>query len=528
MSTVSADFSDYLRSRSISPLAYQSMDASAKAALMADFQQTTGAGPDGRIAQALMSCSTENECDRFGKDDIIAELRRRGFSEVTAPRELEADEFRPSAYKPELIKILLNHNKRIAAVAQAKMRQTKTGLRYTQGALPSEATNPSMYDTKTGLLKEQYLTQDHHGLTAYDFKGDKWVVKYEPKLKGFGGDAKWHKYADEMGTGHEIGKNPDLLVGFYLLDKRGLPKVEQLNYLYDYGKGYKDKKGKTWILTCPNRKNKKSFSIHPSNCVVKKDGTFTMKWEPADGKKPWTKTAIPEGPEDRKFFLPDGSVVTGKELNKLSLEEIWRMMMLLELMEQGPNYQKKLKELGLGPYAHKQDMSGLPGQMKTTRRSTVLDPTERIEEEQKYVAAGLPKCEFPNPGFRCYTDSSIPGACVPHEGICFNSSYERPWDESKSHGMNPKMDWAKTRRNSIRAAGGFESEENYRLWKAQQDQRKALEATKRGGIAGGIDTSSINPGFGVSGAVENIGDFGSAKTPSPGMGADDDNMKTAV
>ena len=204
------------------------------------------------------------------------------------------------------------------------------------------------------------------------------------------------------------------------------------------------------------------------------------------------------------------------------------MMMLLELMEQGPNYQKKLKELGLGPYAHKQDMSGLPGQMKTTRRSTVLDPTERIEEEQKYVAAGLPKCEFPNPGFRCYTDSSIPGACVPHEGICFNSSYERPWDESKSHGMNPKMDWAKTRRNSIRAAGGFESEENYRLWKAQQDQRKALEATKRGGIAGGIDTSSINPGFGVSGAVENIGDFGSAKTPSPGMGADDDNMKTAV
>jgi hypothetical protein len=353
-----------------------------------------------------------------------------------------------------------------------------------------------MYDDKTGLLKEIHLTQDHHGLSAYDFKGDKYQVVYEPALNGFGGDAKWVKSSNVLDTPGLIGTAPEMLTDFYVLDKRGLPKVEQLNYFYDYGKGYKDKKGKTWILTCGNRKNKKSWSIHPSNCIPKKDGTFQMKWEPADGKKPWSKAEVPKGPEDRKFFLPDGSVVTGNQLNKLSLEEIWRMMMLLELMEQGPAYAQKLKSLGLGPYAPDGaaalGVGQIPGTLKSGRKQSLLDGQERADEEKRFAEAGLDTCEFPNPGIRCYSDSYIPGACVPHEGICFNSDYSSPWSSSKNHGQNPKMQWAKARRADLEAAGALESEQNYRLWKAQQDQKRMQAGVygTTGGVALATDTSS--------------------------------------
>ena len=291
-----------------------------------------------------VQCANERDCDKYGKEDIENELVRLGFTPTNRPNRVAGPtEFNKDSTKPELVKILLAHNKREQAKFANLQKQSRMGLRYTRGAFPSEATNPSMYDPLTGLLKTQYLTQDHHGLTAYDFKGDKWEVFYQPKLNGWGGDAIWKK-TSKGGVGAR-----GMLMGSFMLDKRGLPKVEQLNYFEHYGMGFRDKNDKLYILACKNRKNKSSYSVHPNNCSPNKNGLVAMDWVLASSH-PWTSEPPVQKPEDRKFFLPDGSVVTGSQLNKLSLEEIWCMMELLESMEHDLAYSRKLKKFNLGSY----------------------------------------------------------------------------------------------------------------------------------------------------------------------------------
>lgn len=458
------------------------------------------------ISQALLSCSTEGECNKYGKDDIFDELTRRGLKPVSRPS--KADEFHQDALKPQLVKILLNHNKHQMAKLKLQEKQSRMGLRAHQGAFPSAATNPAMYDSSTGLLKTIYLTQDHHGLNAYDYKGDKYTVNYQPKLNGFGGDAVWVKEKSALGPG---GRMRDMTGQPFVLDKRGLPKVQQLNYVRDYGSVHKGKNNKWYILVCPNRKNKKSLSIHPSNCRSTKAGNFTMKWVLFD--KEYSMEPVPESAEEKKFFLPDGSIVTGKQLNKLSLEEIWRMMMLLELMEQGPKYAERMRSLGIsgvGPFATmSQTVEGatVPGAPKKKRKTSAVSATTRALEEQKYLSAGLDECgKDGRPPFRCFSDTYIPGACVPHEEICFQGKYMDQWDKSDKYGRNPKLDWAAERRKELNRAGALESQEGYDLWKAQSEIASGpFGARGKAGLVVRTQTPSKNlkgamaPGLGVAG-----------------------------
>ncbi len=447
--------------------------------------QAKGASMD--KIQALLACSNERECDRFGKEDIEAELSRRGYQFVNKKKAMTGPkEISNWATKPDLIDILLANNKNEIARIRLQEKQMRSGERRSAGTLPSQATNPAMYDHNTGLLYEKYLTQDHHGLTAYDFKGDKYEVVYRPLLNGEWGDAKWVKV-----TTSDVTACRKLSGGPFALDKRGLPLVSQLNYWNDFGATYKDKKKKTFQLICTNRRNTKDNSIHPENCKPNKSGKFTMRWVPASDKYPCRPPI--KSASDRKFFLPDGSIVTGNELNKLSLEEIWRMMMLLELMEQGPEYAAKMQKLGLGPYAaadaKDKELQSLGLAGSKGRKRTLLDPMKRAQEENKFMEAGLGECgKDGRPAQRCYSDSYIPGACVPHQEICFydtkhrkkfdatgtatgtwtGDDYREKWLKSNKYGQNPQLNWAKERSQELKDANALESEEAYNAFIAKE------------------------------------------------------------
>jgi hypothetical protein len=444
--------------------------------------------------QVRVQCNTRAECDQFGKDDIEAELIRRGFLKVPQEnRTAGPKEFSMNSTKPELVQILLNHNKREMARLAYLRKQTGHSMR---GALPSEATNPSMYDHTSGLLRPEYLTQDHHGLTAYDFKGDKYQVFYLPKLNGYGGTAQWQKISGEGGALNPCdpaGNCRSLPTGL-VLDNKGLPILDQLNYILHYGLSYRGKDDKIYILAPKKRKNLKNFSVHPTNALPEKNGTYQMHWVLASSN-PWTTEPVSKGADEQKFFLPDGSVVTGKELNKLSLEQIWRMMMLLELMDpatQQSTYDK-LKGLKLGPFGEQKIDGTRMGGPK--RKTSLLDANDRADEEIKYQVAGLPQCGTLDsatgkitPANRCYTDSYIPGACVPHEEICFNSNYKGPWENSDRYGNNTQMKWAKTKSEELHRSGALESEAAYQQWKSQQAQTKlTTDMTQRYGILGDGD-----------------------------------------
>jgi hypothetical protein len=507
-----------------------------------------------QLEAPIINCSTRAECDQYGKDDIEAELKRRGFT--ANPRlsnrsvNMKPNEFAANSTKPELVQILLNHNKR---EMERLARLRKYGSSSMRGALPSEATNPSMYDPTTGLLLEIHLTQDHHGLTAYDFKGDKYQVFYLPKLNGYGGKAEWKRVGGSGGllntcnpimrteidpkTGESIvvpDANCRTLPPNVILDKRGLPFLDQLNYQEHYGISYRAKDGKMYILAPLRRKDLKNFSVHPSNAVVDSNGNIKMQWVLGNSHE-WNLNPVGKGADEQKFFLPDGSVVTGKELNKLSLEQIWRMMMLLELMD--PENQKstvdKLKSLNLGPYGEKKVGSQLGG---PKRKRTLLDGADRAAEEARYREAALPKCgeldtatNKITPANRCYTDSYIPGACVPHEEICFNSTYEGPWDGSDRYGRNPKMEWAKAKQTELRAAGALESEAAYNMWKQQKAQtdsaiyqkylprgdasfmKNSYDPTKTANVTGAYPkmTSGLGTVLGKGKMDTDVGDFSS-------------------
>lgn len=513
--TGGAPFDSWLiQQKDISPDQYAGLPDTTKAQLQAEFNAAGGASavksiysaPAGAAGQAHISCTTERDCDRYGKDDIENELIRLGFAPTPqSNRTAGPNQFSVDSTKPELIQILLNHNKREMAKFAMMAKQSRMGVRAMHGAFPSEATNPSMYDTRSGLLKTQYLTQDHHGLTAFDYKGDKYQVFYKPKLNGWGGDAEWRKLTsgagglttcDPMGVCRTLPTN-------LILDKRGLPVLSQLNYFLHYGLSYRGKDGKLYILVPTKRKIASNYSIDPSNAVADKNGNIPIQWALASSHN-WTTTPVAKTPEDQKFFLPDGSVMSGKELSKLNVEQILRMHMLLELMEPAnqASYAAKMQALGLGPWK-KSDGPRPDGSAK--RKRTLLPVQDRAVEEGKYINAGLPQCGAVDtatgnmtPAFRCYTDSYIPGACVPHEEICYNVDYKTHWMNSPRYGDNTNMQWAKDKMNTLEQVGALESENAYNTWKSQQDQLKAQNAMNQAwgarGASGSIDSTQIFAG----------------------------------
>ena len=76
-----------------------------------------------------------------------------------------------------------------------------------------------------------------------------------------------------------------------------------------------------------------------------------------------------------------------------------------------------------------------------------LNSQTKASEEIKYNEAGLSKCELPQPNIRCYSDSFIPGSCVPDEKICYDNKYRDGWLNNEKYGKNPKMDWAVAQSN---------------------------------------------------------------------------------
>lgn len=341
-------------------------------------------------------------------------------------------DFNDKTTKPQLVKVLLGSNKQIAraSAARARMKGTK-GLKHGKGAFPSEATNPAMYDYRTGLLKEKHLTIDHHGLTAFDYNKNKYVVKWIP-FNGpgnFSGSARWERYTEGTPNAAIIGKL--MLRGIFDLDNKGLPKIGQLNYDEHLGMVHQDKNGK-WMQVQCIRKNNKNKSISPSNCKRNKDGSIKIKWAPYDATL-FTPGEV-ELQKEKKFITPLG-VFTYDELMKMPLDKILKMMIVLELMDESPKYAEKLSALGVGPFAPERLSGALPGRTAghtaakkgTPKTTTTLSRIARVNEEKKFNEYGLPKCEFPNPPFRCYTDSYIPGTCVPDESMCFKQGLRAPW-----------------------------------------------------------------------------------------------------
>lgn len=435
---------------------------------------------------AMVACKTAASCKRdYSEKDIVNELDRRGFRDggrykyvmvhksdidgipsgktYSGPASVAAlpagkryaepdiNQFRPddngefyrvrADYNDkttfhQLVSILLASNKRISKQAQAREKfSSRTGkLRYARGAFPSETTNPAMYDPKTGLLKENFLTMDHHGLTAYDFKGDRYRVEWTPFGSNGGGKAKWVPYQE--GAMAETMSGLHQLRGVFDLAANGLPKITQLNDSH-LGKFHKDKNGKLWQVQCKKR---------GKTCLRKRDGSLQLKWGKYDPKA----TAIQKVEERKKKFITPLGVFTYDQLMKMPLDNILKMMIVLELMDESPKYAMKMQKLGVGPFSKDGMLAALPGRQRATmvkgapKSKTALDDMARQLQEKKYLQAGLPKCEFPEPPYRCYTDSYIPGTCVPDEAMCFKPGLRKPWKDYMDRKYPGKMDWAET------------------------------------------------------------------------------------
>lgn len=434
---------------------------------------STSAQADPTVSQALLACKSANQCQKYDSDDIRYELERRGFTnggsskyEFRPLSELPAGEaarrtkydangnldengqyykkeadFYNRTTKPELIRILLGHNKRLAK--ETKIRgKLESSLKSARGAFPSESSNPHMYDPKTGLLKEKYLTIDHHGLTAYDIKGDRYRVEWTPFGPNGGGLAAWKKDEEQAPYGTQQ------LRGVYELDSRGLPKLSQLSYVDDLFKVHQDKKGKLWQVHAA-RKNRKSKSMAISNVKKNSDGTPKLVW----GKYDPTLNVHEKVESTKKKFVTPLGVYTYDQLMKMPLDNILKMMIVLELADESPKYAKKMMDLGVGPFdpsaaaASSMTRGRLTGRQavpmvkgKEKERST-LKADDKMLQEKKYKQSGFPECEYPQPPHRCYTDSYIPGTCVPDEKMCFNPKLRDPY-KAYVNRKGYRADWA--------------------------------------------------------------------------------------
>lgn len=394
-------------------------------------------------AQAMMSCKTVNQCQKYDSDDIRHELERRGFTNggsskfvMEDGKKVEAD-FYERTTKPDLIKILLGHNKRLAKEnrLQSKFESSMKGAR---GAFPSESTNPHMYDPKTGLLKEKFLTVDHHGLTAYNIKGDRYRVKWTPFGPNGGGVATWEKDEDQVPYGTQT------LRGVYELDSRGLPKLSQLSYVDDLFKVHRDKKGNLWQVHVA-RKNKRSKSMAVTNAKKNRDGSPKLVWGKYD---PTLNMDSKAGSDDKKKFVTPLGVYSYDQLMKMPLDNILKMMIVLELADESPKYAKKMADLGVGPFDRSAMTKGrLTGRQQVPmvkgkeKESSALNYEDKMLEEKAYKLSKFPECEYPQPPHRCYTDSYIPGTCVPDEKMCFNPKLRDPY-KAYVQRKGYRADWA--------------------------------------------------------------------------------------
>lgn len=406
-----------------------------------------------KVGQALMSCKTVNQCQKFDSDDIRYELERRGFTnggnskyqlkaiddlspgeraEIGTGRRWNANgepdrngqyyrfpyDFWNRTTKPDLIKILLGHNKKLAKMSRLR-EKFASSTKGARGAFPSESTNPHMYDSKTGLLKQKHLTVDHHGLTAFDIKGDRWRVHWHPfNGPNSVGYAEWKRDVTQVPLGTQK------LSGVFELDSRGLPKIDQLNYIDHIGKVHQDKKDNFWqvqIVRKKNAKNKKSQA--PEFAAKNRDGSIKLQWGKYDPKLNMdSKVDMPK----KKFATPLG-LYTYDQLMKMPLDNILKMMIVLELADESPANAKKMMKYGVGPFdptaMHKGRLSGRQQQnmVKGKRKTTSSLPMEKKILEEKKLFEDMPNCEYPEPPNRCYSDSYIPGTCVPDEKMCFDS-----------------------------------------------------------------------------------------------------------
>lgn len=452
----------------------------------------------------LFYCTTKRECEQYGKDDILKELDRRGYTVskdtsvwayeekntaiqkgmqfsgtseyvqvgdkyqvVPAMEDMESANYRSSGTdaagrkryvkvraevtqnttKPQLIKVLLGAIKRDD---DRRRREMKMKTKYStcgsqkgfKGALPSETTNPSMYDQFTGLLKTEYLTQDHVGVTVPDALGNKFRVEWTPFPNGRG-KAYWSP-VNKMGA-MEGAIQPFQLVGNFILDKRGLPLISQLNYWEHRGKVFTDRDGNVWQVQCKNPKKRSDKNHGTANCPISKCGEVAITWGRYDPEVVFVDEANTSVAADKKFNTPMG-VYSYEQLMKLNLDDILKMMIVLELMEEGPKYADQMKKFGIGadgltasetmvsvpgrgvmPLKEYAKLQGISSGLGVKKTKTSLTPFQRQMEESLYNAAGMYKCEFPKPGIRCYSDSYIPGTCVPDEEICFQGKYRQKY-----------------------------------------------------------------------------------------------------
>ena len=522
-----------------------------------------GTQPSDTADRPLFYCSTKKECDEYGKEDILNELLRRGYTVakggattvyterneaiqrglnivstseflksgdgktfVAVPALEDQDsmdyinkgknaidkdgqkryvkvtaEVNEKTTKPQLIKVLLNSHKR---EDERRRRMMKMKSKYgsmcatqksLRGALPSETTNPSMYDFHTGLLKTEFLTQDHVGVIVPDALGNKFRVEWTPFPNGKG-RAYWVPVNKSATNGGPV--QAMYLVGDFVLDKRGLPLITQLNYWEHRGKVAADRDGTLWQVVCKNRKNKKDRNIGTMNCPMTKCGDVAIMWERYDATVGIVDMAEGAVAADKKFNTPMG-IYSYDQLMKLNLDDILKMMIVLELMEEGPKYADKMKAMGLKP---NEPMVSVPGRgaiplseyvklqgteatLGVTKKHTTLTPQQRMFEEALYDGAGMGKCQFPNPGIRCYSDSYIPGTCVPDEEICFKNKYRGKYlNDLNNKGKTGKMQWAIDKSENI--AAGAIPEAEY----AKVAARLAKEGPKNRALALALETKA--------------------------------------
>lgn len=411
-----------------------------------------------KLKSPLFHCSTYEECSRFDRDEIKRELVRRGFFDggeydvaYVTDKQLEENptkavladdgtnkvveaDFNNDSTQPELIRILLAANKREHAKLAHQSKVAQRGDKL-QGALPSETTNPYMYNSRNGLLKEEYLTQDHHGLTAFDFKGDKYRVEYKPKLNGYGGNATWVR---------ERGTTPlpsMMLEGYYPLDQRGLPKLTKLNYFQHRGKVHKDKKGNFWQVHCaPSAmKNKKSKDMSANNCQANKKGEIPIVWGKFDPELTFDESQAPSDGK-KKFRIPGYSKeFTFDDLNKLDLNEVLKILVTLELISDMPKLTEKATDMGIDIFGDQLLAEGMKKSTPLVKGKKVTGsmrtPQEMAFEEKLFREADLGECgKDGRPPIRCYSDTFIPGACVPHESICMKRKHRPFWMKSDKYG----------------------------------------------------------------------------------------------
>ena len=426
---------------------YYNEGMEATAVYVEQYLQQNEIGP--AVVTALTTCTNINKCNQYGKDDIQNELDRRQIKYSVRDNKLD------------LARILVSANKQAEKQFKLTQKRTQSGKKFTRGALPSESTNPHMYDVSTGLLRPKYLTMDHHGLTAYDFAKKKYQVEWNP----INHTASWVLANDESGIGLSY------ITGFYTTSpKTGLPNIKELNYSEHAGRVFRNKDGELMQVHCVVSKGKDQKNMLKANCQKDKDfkGGIKLKWGKYS-KDYYNFNATHEAQDEKKIVTPMG-VLTYKQLMKLSTDEMFKMLLVLEMMDtstQAATTQKMINA-GASIYANTPqefDSAGQSLKIGTKKRKSWLTEKERAEEKIEYARAGLNHCGvWPNAPYMCDSTSAIPGECVADEEQCYDPKY-RPAYENQ---------WSSARNKGGRFQTFFNESRSYDPLITSKDIRKAM------------------------------------------------------